>query len=208
MLLVRWFGAALLVGLPACSASRLDAEARAKLPHSVAPSAPEVEVTRSDAPYAVSGASAAELRQSMLDHARATWTDPDGAGMTQVKLGAELRCQEYSDGAALSQAKLTLALTVYLPSWQGRAQAAAPLQAAWDSFASALRTHEEGHVAIANRHAAAMRQALQAMKLEASCPELMDRVKTLIYRADAAMMKEQLDYDAKTNHGATQGCVL
>jgi predicted secreted Zn-dependent protease len=208
MAAVRAYGAALFITLSACSGARLDPATRATLSHSVPPDVPALEISRSEASYAVAGASAADLRHSIKDHARASWPDPDAAGMTNVQIAAEVRCQEYADGGALSQAKLKLIMVVHLPNWEARAQAPQALRAAWDSFSAALRVHEEGHVAIATRHAAALRHQFEAMKPTAACPDLMDEATALVRATDAAMMKEQLDYDAKTNHGGTQGCVL
>lgn len=194
--------------LTACSSASLDPATRATLPHSIAPDVPAPEVSRHEAAYEVSGASADALRQSMLAHARANWPDPDGAGMTQVHIDATFRCQEFADGGALREAKVKVLLTVHLPNWGGRDQAPPTLRAAWDSFLTALRSHEEGHVALANKNVAALRDTLKSMKPEANCPDLMEHAAEVINAADAAMLKEQLDYDTRTNHGATQGCVL
>jgi predicted secreted Zn-dependent protease len=203
-----FWGALLLLASTACAGAQLDAPTRATLPHSSAPDVPEVEVSRSDASYEVSGASSGELVRSIREHARANWPDPDGAGLTNVQIGANMQCQEFSDGGALREAQIKLLLVVTLPSWQGQERAPAALRAAWSKFSAALRRHEEGHVEIALRHVARLRAALQAMKPEAACPDLLKRAEALLHDVDAAMMKEQLDYDATTNHGATQGCVL
>jgi len=204
MAAARRCGVVLLATLAACADPQLDAETRAGLPHSRAPDVGEVEVSRSDAAYEVSGVSTAELLRSIHDHARATWPDPDGAGMTQVQIGADVKCQEYSNGGALQDAKLKLSLVVTLPRWQDEERAPKALRIAWGRFSGALRTHEEGHVEIAIRHAAALRVAFKAMKPEAACPDVLQRAEALIRNTDAAMMKEQLGYDASTNHGASQ----
>ena len=200
--------AVLLATLTGCAGSQLGAGDRAQLPHSTAPDVREIEVSQSEVTYEVTGASSADLRSSIHDHARATWSDAAAAGMTNVNIGADVKCQEFSDGGALREAKLTLSLIVNLPNWPGEKQAPEALQASWGSFIRALRTHEAGHVAIAKRHAAALREALKSLPPQAACPELLKSAETLIRRTDAAMSKEQLGYDASTEHGATQGCIL
>ncbi len=198
-------GAALLSG---CGGAQLDAEMRARLPHSTAPQVSELGVSRREAPYVVSGQSAAELANAMRAHAAANWNDPQAVGMTSVSMPLEASCQEYSDGGALRDAKISLSLVVHLPHWEDSARAPSALQQSWTRFSRALRAHEEGHVRIATEHAMRLRKALVALTPEESCRAFMGKLQDQVEGATARMDREQADYDAKTQHGITQGCVL
>ncbi|HXK18048.1 MAG TPA: DUF922 domain-containing protein [Polyangiaceae bacterium] len=202
----RVLGAVLVLG--ACGAPQLDPAIRARLPHSAPPEVGDVAVTRSEASYAVRGLSRTELRKAIHDQAAANWSDSEAAGLTLVNMRTKLSCQEYSDGGALRSGAIDLSLVVELPAWQDAGQAPAPLQAAWNSFLTALRAHEEGHVEIAGKYATALHNALQSLPPEDSCPTLLTKAQALVDRAGAKMNAAQADYDAKTNHGGTQGCVL
>jgi predicted secreted Zn-dependent protease len=128
--------------------------------------------------------------------------------MTTSSLATELKCQEYSDGGALRTATIKLSLVVNLPVWQEASQAPVALQQSWDNFSRALRAHEEGHVRIASNYAAALRKALLSLRVAESCSTLLTRAVAITHRAEARMTQAQADYDTRTMHGGTQGCVL
>jgi predicted secreted Zn-dependent protease len=194
--------------LSGCGGSQLDAETRARLPHSGPARVSELQVSRQDAAYPVSGLSAAELSRSMHAHAAANWSDEQAVGLTVASIPIEARCQEFSDGGALLDAKVGLSLVVHLPDWQDTARAPAALQQSWQRFLRALRAHEEGHVQLAIEHATALRNQIAQTKPEASCPTFMAKLQERIGAAQARMEQEQADYDEKTQHGIKQGCVL
>lgn len=203
-----WCLLAMIVAFSGCAGSQLDAETRARLPHSRPAEVSELHVSRRDAVYPVQGASAAELGSSMRAHAAANWSDAQAVGMTEASIPLEARCQEYSDGGALLDAKLGLALVVHLPEWQDVARAPLSLRQSWQRFLRALRAHEEGHVRLAIEHATALRRELADSKPEASCQTFMDKLQARVAAAHARMEREQSDYDRETQHGIKQGCVL
>lgn len=194
--------------LAGCGGPGLDAATRAQLPRSGSPAVPQLEVTRGDTTFPVTGSTKEELRSSIHDYARANWSDSQAAAMTAVSIGAELRCQEYSDGGALIRANVKLAMVVHLPQWPGAAQAAPPLRQAWDKLVRALGVHEDGHVAIAKKHAAALRDELRTLQIQPSCDEMLRLASDRVKVANDRQAKAQQAYDDETGHGATQGCVL
>lgn len=145
---------------------------------------------------------------SIRDYARANWSDSQAAAMTSVSIGAELQCQEYSDGGALTRANVKLAMVVYLPAWPGAAQAPPPLRQAWSKLVRALGAHENGHVEIAKKHAAALREELATLTIQSSCDEMLELAGDRVKDANERQAKAQKVYDDETRHGVTQGCVL
>jgi predicted secreted Zn-dependent protease len=194
--------------LAGCGGSQLDAATRAQLPRSGPRAAPQLAVSRSDTTFPVSGASKEELMSSIRDYASANWSDSRAAAMTSVSIGAELQCQEYSDGGALTRANVKLGLVVYLPEWPGAARAAPPLRQAWGKLVRALGGHENGHVEIAKKHAAALREELAKLTIEPSCEEMLKLASDRVKDANERQAKAQRVYDDETRHGVTQGCVL
>ena len=92
---------------------------------------------------------------------------------------------------------------VTLPHWTG-AGAATALVAQWQSFVAAVRQHELGHLAHGRQAANDVRDELQ--KLRARDCEILeqraDETGTSIVKRYAAM---DVEYDARTEHGKTQG---
>lgn len=204
---VTWT-ALLLAALSGCGGSQVSPMQRVLLPHSEAPQVSELEVSRKDTTYPVSGLSAADLRRSMYAHAEATWPDPRAVGLTEASIPIAGRCQEYSDGGALRDATISLSLVVHLPAWQDSERAPPKLRQSWQRFLRALAAHEEGHVEIAIKHAKQLRAELAALTPEESCQAFMTKFQERAARAQARMDEEQAAYDAKTEHGIKQGCVL
>lgn len=199
---------ALAVGLAGCGGSQLSPMTRAMLPRSEPPQVAELEISRKNELYPVTGRTAAELTRSMREHAASAWTDPQAVGLTVSTIPVAGRCQEYSDGGGLRDATISLSLVVHLPEWTDRDRAPAALQKSWDRFLRALTAHEEGHVKISIEHATALRDDLAALTPEPSCEQLTAKFQDRASRAQVRMDQAQAEYDEKTQHGIKQGCVL
>lgn len=194
--------------LSGCGGSQLDAAARAQLPHSGPVAAPQLEITRGNATFPVAGSTKEELMRSVHDYAGKNWSDSRAAAITAVSIGAEFRCQEYADGGALTRANVKLSMVVHLPEWSGASQAAPPLRQGWGRLVRALAVHEDGHVAIAKKHAQALQGTLRTLKIQPNCEEMLQLATERVQEANERQKREQSDYDDRTQHGVTQGCVL
>lgn len=194
--------------LAGCGGSQLDAATRAQLPHSGPRAVPELAVSRTDTTFPVSGSSKEELMASIRDYASANWSDSQAAAMTSVSIGAELQCQEYADGGALTRANVKLAMIVYLPEWPGAAKSAPSMQRAWTRLVRALGVHENGHVDIAKKHATALRDELKTLPIQPSCDAMLELASDHVKAANDRQAKAQSAYDDETRHGVTQGAVL
>jgi predicted secreted Zn-dependent protease len=195
-----------LWGLTGCGGSRLDAKTRAGLPHSSEPTI-ELQETRRNETYPVHGHTAEELHQAMLAYSKDNW-DGESVGRTYVGLAANLRCREYSDGGAIEGGVLNLDLVVTLPRWPERDRANRELQQKWDQFIAALEAHEEGHVAIAQKHATNGKPAFEELKPQPSCSEMADSIRALSEQLGKRALDEERQYDDRTQHGVLQGCRL
>ena len=88
-------------------------------------------------------------------------------------------------------------ITVIFPRWSAPANAPPPLVSKWTSFELALGEHEKGHVDFVVSHYSSVSAAIEG----ATCG-------TAEAAAQAALKpirQHDIDYDAETNHGATQG---
>jgi hypothetical protein len=126
-------------------------------------------------PY--SGASLADVQSAL----------PDEAGLLEFDFNVS------TTGDPATNATLKVKQMMTLPKWVEREKQCPAVQKAWDDFASALRQHEDGHVAIdkkefASAHTRFVRKNGTAVKTES------DQL-----RAD--VLQAQDDYDTKTDHG-------
>jgi len=113
----------------------------------------------------------------------------------------------------------TVETTITLPNWPGAAAACAKVKAEWERFLAALRKHEEGHDAVAQK---ALADAKPASPITSDVKQDCDKTKAIDaamkdlavkYEAELDRIQKAIDdanakYDADTGHGATQGATL
>jgi len=146
--------------------------------------------------YDIAGATAGELRASIngegpLDSAgrrndaltmwNIDWTWP---------LNADSSC-------ILSGAMISTTITVTFPRWQPLAGASAALVQQWNTYEEALVTHESGHVSFVVVTAPDVLAAIKG----ATCATAEAAAQAAVGR----IRQHDIDYDAETNHGFTQG---
>lgn len=98
---------------------------------------------------------------------------------------------------SLSQARVTVKITVSFPRWTKPAGADPTLAADWARYSKALARHEQGHVDYAFNRLPAVVRAIK----NSSCANA-DKAATAQLNA---IRKHDVSYDASTQHGATQG---
>ena len=146
--------------------------------------------------YAVGGTTPAQVRERM--DARAP-RSPDGyPGDAFARWEFRWNWPGYgSSSCSLSQAKVTLKVTVSFPRWTHPKAAPASLVTAWARYSRALAKHEQGHVdRVRARYPAVVRAIKNATCGTANAAAL--RQLSVIRKGDVA-------YDKATEHGATQG---
>lgn len=153
--------------------------------------------------YTVYG-STAEQRFEQLQHCA-----PDGeyAGAASYQVTWQYGYTLRSDGLCqLVQPKIGLHLTMILPTWQ--AVGASPDDtAAWGRYIRALESHEQGHYAISKEYANSMLRALENLPAQ-QCGIIKTAADTALQMRLNQLNAAQSNYDAMTNHGATQGATL
>jgi predicted secreted Zn-dependent protease len=109
-------------------------------------------------------------------------------------------------GCAMTHVSVGIHTAVSLPRWSASAGDAPGLADAWRAFSSGLMTHERGHVTRADAWARTMLADLEA--LTGSCDAMVGLAATRFADDLAAANRAEVDYDARTQHGVTQGAVL
>ena len=97
----------------------------------------------------------------------------------------------------LSAPTVTYQITVIFPRWKAPANAPPVLISKWTNFEQALSEHEKGHVDFVVAHYPSVTTAIEG----ATCAT----AEAAAQNALKPIRQHDLDYDAETNHGATQG---
>lgn len=161
------------------------------------------------ATYQIYGHTATDL-VSQIQHCA-----PGAAGSTPAEFTAETTYQlnwQYdvamsASGCSLSNVRVGIHTIITLPYWQPDSRANSELPSKWQSFITALTTHEQGHVGLDHQYATQLVSDLQHVQ-NVDCSLLNSSVNALIQHDTQALATANNTYDSQTNHGATQGAVL
>ncbi|HEU4670109.1 MAG TPA: DUF922 domain-containing protein [Dyella sp.] len=108
----------------------------------------------------------------------------------------------------LTRFDATLGIAMTLPQWVPTGHPSASLRRRWERFSAALRTHEDGHAAIGRDARQQILDRARALGPESDCKALVQRVDDLVADVMKSHRQMDVDYDARTNHGETQGAVF
>lgn len=170
-----------------------------------APPVPEVSQTTHY--YTFDGTTVAEMLAQLAK--RAPKTD-DGNFHALTKWFVKWRYDyDRRDGTCgIGPVKVTVTVDVQLPKWSRPAGASSRLVAKWDAYATALRTHENGHKEIGIEAARSVAKALAAVPRQTSCEQLESVADAAGERILEITRVTERDYDQRTRHGATQGALF
>ena len=110
-------------------------------------------------------------------------------------------------GCAVDSVDTKLDLKVRIPRWNPPPGTSPDATRRWDRYLDALRVHEAGHLQVGRDFESGFRRAA----LEMSAPDCGTLSTMLRSRFDALLNQSRqrdLDYDAQTRHGATQGALF
>jgi predicted secreted Zn-dependent protease len=100
--------------------------------------------------------------------------------------------------------RLKIVGEILLPKWTDEAAAPAALQQRWQGYYAALQQHEEGHVQHGNELAALVREKFFGVS-DFACAQAETVAKAEFDRVYTSLKSRDKEYDARTQHGATQG---
>jgi predicted secreted Zn-dependent protease len=152
--------------------------------------------------YKVTGSTAQEIRASLNANgpgnydARTTWRVWWSYG--SVQQGSECVVTSHSVHSKI----------VFLyPKWKAPADAAEALVTKWKTYMAALHVHENGHAKHGRVTARRINKTF-ASTVAANCSALDSKLRSKIDKHFARGNAADVRYDAKTNHGATQGATF
>jgi predicted secreted Zn-dependent protease len=100
--------------------------------------------------------------------------------------------------------RLKIVGEILMPKWTDEATAPPALQQRWQAYYAALQQHEEGHVQHGNELAALVREKFFGVT-DFACNQAEAVAKAEFDRVYNNLKLRDKEYDARTQHGATQG---
>ena len=168
---------------------------------------PRALVAASEQYYDIDGSSAGALRNqiSRLGPKDESGKSQDALTVWSIEWG--YGTIQRGDSCVLRDVKVTLNVAVTLPRWKPPTTATAELRKTWQAYLKAVRLHEAGHRAIAERNAREVMAALTPLR-GTNCDKLSDEATRTAERIVADGRARNRAYDVQTQHGQTQGVEL
>ena len=173
----------------------------------VAASVPRPSMVATEQYYDIDGSSAGALRDQINRLGPKDESGKSRDALTVWSIEWSYAATSRPDGCVLRDVKVTLNVAVTLPRWKPPATATPEVVKSWQAYLRAVRLHEAGHRAIAERNAREVFAALTPLR-GMNCDLLSDEASRTAERLVADGRARNRAYDVETKHGQTQGVVL
>jgi predicted secreted Zn-dependent protease len=131
------------------------------------------------------------------------------AASTRWQLRWNFRVEQHPGASCgLASAKTELDIRMTLPRWIPPKNASPALVKKWNTFADALRKHEDGHRDIAIEAARVVTDRASAVPPENDCATLKKRLERIADDTLREYKDKESSYDVTTMHGETQGATF
>lgn len=157
--------------------------------------------------YTIYGYDGSQVRQQIIDCAPRLTGDSEFTGYTSYRLNWQYQYMFTGSACRLSDIRIGMHVGVVMPAWQASPYAEAGFADKWRTFMTDLNTHEQGHVQLDTSYAQTILSDLQHFSA-ASCENVQQNVNALVKRDISTLNATNDNYDATTDHGATQGAIL
>lgn len=131
------------------------------------------------------------------------------AASTRWQLRWNFRVEQHPGAnCQLASAKTELDIHMTLPRWMPPPNASPVLVKRWNTFAAALRKHEDGHRDIAIEAARVVTDRAAAVLPERDCATLKQRLQRVADDTLREYRDKESSYDVTTLHGQSQGATF
>lgn len=184
----------------------LSSPAAASLQPSISHPQPGLTVSTRAVYYRITGRTAADLRGQMNRFGPVDYF----TGKRYDAFANWNFSWSYHDRVSAGECRITSAdvlveLKYTYPRWLWPSSVSAALMSSWNRYLKALRVHEQGHGAIAVGIGRTLQASIRALAPRRSCQKLEAAADALGAGAIERANRVEAAYDARTNHGATQG---
>lgn len=166
----------------------------------------EPVVTETIKYYDVSGTDARAIRASLNRNGPISGTDGKRYdAVARWNVAWKYQYNIANGSCAIKSASTEVKVTIAFPRLQTDAATPADLKASFDKYTDKLMLHEKGHVQNAIDIAKRIETGIRALPPEASCALLAATANKLGHALIKEANQADVDYDARTQHGRTQG---
>ena len=160
--------------------------------------------------YDVTGTTFSALSDSLNAQAIADPNETSGRyyAQTEWHLAAQWSYQPTDRGCEVENGSVTLAMTMTLPILSSTAGVPRDVQDRWMTFITNTITHEKGHVKLNLLDARNYQGKLGNFPPAADCTTIKQQLNDLFNNATGTIRRDNINYDAQTQHGETQGAVF
>jgi predicted secreted Zn-dependent protease len=158
--------------------------------------------------YEINGATPGDLRAQMNQFGP---TDSNGRrfdGRTDWYINWHYAYEASSSDCKIANAEVDVKITFTLPHWNQPGNISPALVEKWNKYMAALQKHEDGHKDNAVSSGQEILQAFKALPAYPDCDQVKQNVSATGQRIIKQANQKDLDYDAQTKHGATQGATF
>ncbi len=149
--------------------------------------------------YAVKGLDRATLAQSLNANG------PKGFhGLAGWKIDYQYTTRRQRDECRMDTVRVKVSGQILMPRWADEAAAPPDLQRRWSAYYAALKQHEDGHVQHGRELALLVKERLLGLGA-LPCDQVKPVSDGEFKRLSDNLKARDKEYDARTNHGATQG---
>lgn len=173
------------------------------------PAAAEPELSVQRTTYAVSGRTAAQIRQSLNRNSPVRQDNKTFDAYTRWDIDWRLRWFEDGDGGCRPISVTTLVrIRITLPALQDRDALPPNLADRWQRYLRALAAHEQGHADIGIAAARAIEVQIPLLGLRPSCDRLASETDALAREIIARHAQMEIQYDKDTRFGERDGAIF
>lgn len=166
----------------------------------------EPEVSVKTEHYQVEGDTVEELSEAMKLSAPPKMGE--NFGSTKWNVIWKYESAPGAAGCSVTSSKVKLEVVFYLPEWKGASSGDKKTRKKWEKFMKKLQRHEDGHKKIGIEAARKIEKLLNQSGTFQTCREVNDAVNRAAQAVMAEKQAEEVQYDARTQHGLRQGARL
>ncbi|MEM9278176.1 MAG: DUF922 domain-containing protein [Pseudomonadota bacterium] len=146
--------------------------------------------------YTVSGDTFGELDKEIKLHGPNVTGVGKALASTDLRMVPNIRYERLNGKCEVSKARINVKARVTLPRHSNESKLKADLAQAWNNLEEYARVHEAVHLAIADRYALIMEDAISALQPQDNCSRMREDVQIVFSRLFEQHHAEQLQFDA------------
>lgn len=128
-------------------------------------------------------------------------------GLATWRVSYEYATKRRRDACQIDSVITKVSGEVLMPRWVDEPSAPLALQRRWTDYYSALKKHEDGHIQHGRELALLVKERLMGIGA-VPCDQVRALAQSEFQRLYTNLKTRDQEYDARTNHGATQGALF